>query len=1687
MKKVLKIILYILLSIILLVVGVVVAINTPWGKEQIRKYAVDYLQKKLDTKVSIGKIDFSIPTAVNLSKVLVLDKRQDTIVWVNQLDININMLKLIEGRISVSKLGLEGGNINMYRTANDTNFNYQFIVDSFVGKPEASRKEVIDTAKASPIYIDAGLISIRNTRYRFHDSIGGALFGVGINNLVLKPRQIDINTMRFEVADFRGDTISSYFYSRPSALPPTPEDTSAPIEVSIVVDKLQLNKANFIFRDAESAMDFKIQAKSLSAAMPYFSLLNQKIKIDYLNLEETHSGLTFHELSKAMKVKVQEPKDTVSNTDTGSWVIWLNNLLFKDVNFAYDDNNSPRKRSGMDYAHLDIRNFYLTGSDLMYSADTILGTIKNLSMNERSGLNIQTLRTKFIYHERGALLDELFLKTPQTLIQDKIAVSYRSLSSLSEELSQMRLDLALRKSVLSFRDLFIFLPEAQKQQLHDYRNQSLNFTLLANGTVGNLNILQLYLQGLKKTQVDLSGKIFGLPDANKLSYALNIKQLNSTEQDIHSFIPASVRQQLDIPSWFALSGTINGTTSSYHPNMLLRTSDGTALVKGTFSMSKPGRETYDLYLDAQTFNIGKILRMQPELGTITLNGKVKGVGYDPKTMSADIDATVVQAFYHGYNYSNITAFGYIRNKEGQLDLKSRDPNAFLNMQSVFNFRNEYPAVTATMAVDLLDLQALKFVENDLKFTGDIYADVASTNPDYPNGLLSIRNPFVTSNGKTYMFDSVYVYSNPADSLQDIDINIANIINARMTGKIPLTQMGNALLAHVNQYYYLSDTIGSAPLAYDMNLSGTLAYHRLFRQVIPELRPFDTIRFYSLIDPRSLNIGISAPRVRYADMTLDTFAFSAIEQDRSLMYVAGLNRFSQGSIQFYNSSLSGYLRNDSISSFLNLTDREGVDQFALGLTTSINPQSDIVLHLERGLKLNYDDWSVDPLNRIVWGGDKGLFVNQLSLNQGNQLIRINSRDTVFNSPLHIDIQNFSLLNLTKMISKDTVLADGRLFVNGDLDLRDSFPRIVSTVRVDSLFVMGSDLGDLRADVRNENAYSYFADARLTGYGNNLSLVGNYYLKPVNHNELDFKANFTTFSLKSIEGLTFGNLRNSSGIITGDLDIKGTVEKPLVNGVLKTDSLKTTLSMFNTYMSMPEETIRFNSGKGLYFDRFRIYDRYNKLATLSGSMNTDNFIDYTLDMNLKATNWQAMNSTVKDNESIYGKLFMSANLSLEGNMTAPAIDGNITIHDSTDFNYAMLDNPSLVENEGIVMFYDGRDSGWVDSAELNLKKAEYLLAQSSSLNVNIDIEKKAQFTILIDPETGDRLNVKGTSFLNANLGADGSMTLTGTYELEDGYYELNYNLLKKKFKIQKGSMLILAGDPLDADVNITAVYDANAAPYDLVQKQGQESSELNLYRQRMPFQVLLKMSGKMMKPTISFDIVVKEGGLNTVNESVKSFVEGKLSEMRNNPSDMNKQVVSLLLLNRFIAEDPFSSGAGLGFENAVRQSASRFLSEQMNRMAGDLIKGIELDFGVSTSEDFSTGAKVNRTDFNITASKRLFNDRLKLTIGNDFALEGQTAGTTNPSYLPGNLSADYLLTTDGKYILRGYRKSELQNIINGYQIETGLSFRFSLEYNRFRALLMGQERYRAYMRRKREEEARKAAHQKPALSITNTSIE
>jgi hypothetical protein len=51
---------------------------------------------------------------------------------------------------------------------------------------------------------------------------------------------------------------------------------------------------------------------------------------------------------------------------------------------------------------------------------------------------------------------------------------------------------------------------------------------------------------------------------------------------------------------------------------------------------------------------------------------------------------------------------------------------------------------------------------------------------------------------------------------------------------------------------------------------------------------------------------------------------------------------------------------------------------------------------------------------------------------------------------------------------------------------------------------------------------------------------------------------------------------------------------------------------------------------------------------------------------------------------------------------------------------------------------------------------------------------------------------------------------------------------------------------------------------------------------------------------------------------------------------------------------------------------------------------------------------------------------------------------------DVTASYKLTQDGKYMLRVYKKTQFEVILDGYVIETGVAFIFTMDYDKFRKL-------------------------------------
>jgi hypothetical protein len=72
-----------------------------------------------------------------------------------------------------------------------------------------------------------------------------------------------------------------------------------------------------------------------------------------------------------------------------------------------------------------------------------------------------------------------------------------------------------------------------------------------------------------------------------------------------------------------------------------------------------------------------------------------------------------------------------------------------------------------------------------------------------------------------------------------------------------------------------------------------------------------------------------------------------------------------------------------------------------------------------------------------------------------------------------------------------------------------------------------------------------------------------------------------------------------------------------------------------------------------------------------------------------------------------------------------------------------------------------------------------------------------------------------------------------------------------------------------------------------------------------------------------------------------------------------------------------------------------------------------------------------------------------VGSEVDIQGRSAaGEATP--IIGNVSLEYILSEDGRYRLKGFRRSEFENVIDGQTIVSGIGLIFTQEFNKFSEL-------------------------------------
>jgi hypothetical protein len=284
----------------------------------------------------------------------------------------------------------------------------------------------------------------------------------------------------------------------------------------------------------------------------------------------------------------------------------------------------------------------------------------------------------------------------------------------------------------------------------------------------------------------------------------------------------------------------------------------------------------------------------------------------------------------------------------------------------------------------------------------------------------------------------------------------------------------------------------------------------------------------------------------------------------------------------------------------------------------------------------------------------------------------------------------------------------------------------------------------------------------------------------------------------------------------------------------------------------------------------------------------------------------------------------------------------------------------------------------------------------------VSPQAEINLIFDERLGDQIRVRGSGVLNVNVDAEANVSLSGQYSITEGDYLFTFaNVFNRRFRISSGT-LNWVDDPLDAQVDLRAVYrleQANLRAWDTLQSL---STKLD---------VVMNMTGSLLRPTITFGI---EAPAVTLSQSF--VVAQTMRLIENDPQELNRQVFSLIVTGGVAPLGQFlGTGAGAG---AASASMSEFLTNQLNTIIG---RTVGQNIGIS----FGYNDRVLVMNFRAS----LLNNRI--TIERNGAI---SSGGANRDITLGNLSVQYriLPTTRRESVESGQLVAELfnrENLVTG----------------------------------------------------------
>jgi hypothetical protein len=1592
---------------------------------------------KTYTVVAIKKITLSFTQSLIVEGLYLEDLKKDTLLYAGNVSISIALFDLLHKNIHIRSFHLQDLVARINRSQNDSLFNYSFLLKAFADS--SSGQQIPKTTSQWTFTLDK--VSLSNIHLLYSDAYGGSLFDARLHNLSLTLKSIDLAKMAFTCNKLVVDGLNATVCIKAGK---SQSQIAEAILPSISAHTIQIENTEINFVDSINEQSIHAHLGLLQLIKASVELQKQAISLQTFALSKSNICYTMNKLEGV------KPNESVSDTFASKigWSVLIKHIKFDDNAFSYGKEVKLKLKKTFDVDNLAYRHFSFIASGFYYTEDSMALNVTQCSTIDENQFTLRSFESDFRMDKHSIKIRNLKLSTNNSSIDASIVLGFSSLQSLQDSIQNLKVNIQLCNASIQNGDILYFDPDLQKLAFFKaLKNKS---TLKGNirGTINNLVGNNLIVTTGLNTRIATNCSIKGLPAIDKTLFDFPNLSIITGRKDIEMIVDTLVPKSIAIPEKATLLIVYKGRLRSFHSTINMQSSIGSAQAyvvlddNGDFTA-----KTNLLNLD-----IGFLLKNKALYGPITMDAEMQGQGLYGKTISAAITAKVPSVYLNTYTYHNLTIQGHITGKAFDGKIQLADENAAFDFDGKVNLNPKQEAFVFNLNVAGLNLQKLHVTNNDLRIGFSAQSSISGASMNGINGNATVSNIAISHAGKIYILDSILFSTINKPGESEFSIN-SSLIDAHYTGSSAPTNLAEEFGSFLNHYFPFSkEMVEKKAELSDFMFDIHLHNHPIISEVfVPELKAFEvgTIEGHFSTKNHILNLTASVKNIVYGSIVLNDFNVDIHSNEKAIHYSIACQSLSNETIKVDTVLLAGTIEDGKISTNISSVDNDKNKKFFLhSELTKDNANFKLTLDSNDFYLMN-KRWNIAADNYILFG-KQGFLIHNLSFSQTGSMLALSSVHSRFNDDLSISIKHFNLFDIAGIIAKDSSLINGILDAKILLTKDLNNYKLTADVSIDSLQVKKIPIGNVTVKVENQSTEKLNADIIVRGIDNNLSTKGSI-VSSGNEKLLNFNTEIQSLSMKTIQAFSMNEMSDASGTISGVLSIDGTMSKPTITGQLTVDSVLLTPTVLHNPLHIKHETIQIKND-GIYFNSFTIFDKDNHSAKIDGAINMNAFQNFGLSFRVKSKDFLLLNTTIQDNKDFYGKIIIDSKISIDGPLSLPVINGSVKLKKGSNITVAVPAD-SLTNDKGkdVVLFENSKKTN-----PILMNTAEKQLSGLTGFDISsiIEIDKEATLRLLVDPSSSDSLVVKGDAALSFALDRSGKMSLTGAYNINEGSYVVSLeSIIKRKFAILSESSINWNGDPKDATISINASYSVRASPIDLVAGEMSDLTEAdkNTYKERYPFTVVLKLRGAMLHPDISFEIQLEDKDKGILNGAV----DAKLTMVNADPSAINKQVFALLVLGRFVQENPLQSASG-STETVVRSTVGTLLSAQLNQLSEKMIKSVALNVDIQSYDDYQSGQAQGRSQVDLGVKKELFNDRLSVEVGGSVDVEGEKAKQNSASDFTSDFTIEYKVTNDGRYRLKGFRHNQFENPIDGQLIETGAGLLFVREFNAWRSFLKAKKK-------------------------------